>query len=98
MGRFAGGRSGRKVQSSLQIKDVVEKTGAFVIVLLVVALDILDFTLGTIIEAVLVTLSIGCVGVITYLGVLTSSNYFARDPGLVSLLVEHGNFQVWVSD
>ncbi len=60
----------------------LRKTGAFVIALLVVVFDILALALGTIIPAVPVALSIGCVGVITFVGMLTLSNYLSRDPGL----------------
>jgi len=60
----------------------LRKTGAFMIALLVAALDILALALGTIIPAVPVALSIGCVGVITFVGVLTLSNYLSRDPEL----------------
>ena len=58
------------------------KTGASVIALLVVALDILALALGTIIPTVPVALSIGCVGVITFVGVLMLSNYLSGDPEL----------------
>ena len=60
----------------------LRKTGAFVIALLVVALDILALALGTIIPTVPVALSIGCVGVITFVGVLVLSNYLSHDPEL----------------
>ena len=58
------------------------KTGTFVIAFLVVALDILALALGTVIPTAPVTLSIGCVGVITFVGVLVLSNYLSRDPEL----------------
>jgi cation transport ATPase len=58
------------------------KTGAFLIATLVVVLDILALALGTIIQAVPVALSLGCVGIITFVGVLTLSNYLSRDPAL----------------
>jgi len=58
------------------------KTGASVIALLVVALDILALALGTIIPTVPVALAIGCVGVITFVGVLMLSNYLSGDPEL----------------
>ncbi len=56
------------------------KTGTFVIALLIVVLDILALALGTIIDAVPISLSIGCVGIITFIGVLTLSNYLSGDP------------------
>ncbi len=60
----------------------LRKTGAFVIALLIVALDILALALATIIDAVPVALSIGCVGVITFVGMLTLTNYLSHDPEL----------------
>jgi len=60
----------------------LRKTGAFVIALLVVALDILALALGTIIPAVPIALAIGCIGIITFIGVLTLSNYLSHDPDL----------------
>jgi len=60
----------------------LRKTGAFIIALLVAAFDILALALGTIISAVPIALSIACVGVITFVGVLTLSNYLSRDPEL----------------
>jgi cobalamin synthase len=59
-----------------------KKTGAFIIALLIVVLNILALALGTIIGAVPISLSIGCVGVITFIGVLTLSNYLSSDPEL----------------
>ena len=56
------------------------KTGTFVIALLIVVLDILALALGTIIDAVPISLSIGCVGIITFIGVLTLSNYLSGNP------------------
>ena len=58
------------------------KKGAFGIATLIIALDILALALGTIIDAIPVALSIGSVGIITFIGVLTLSNYLSRDPGL----------------
>ena len=59
-----------------------KKMGAFGIALSIVALDILVLTLGTIIDIIPIALSIGCVGIITFVGVLTLSNYLSRDPEL----------------
>jgi len=71
------------------MKQVEEKTkwekrkaGATVIALLVVALDILALALGTITDAVPIALSIGCIGVITFVGVLLLTNYLSHDPEL----------------
>ena len=71
------------------MKKVEEKTnwekrkvGATVIALLVVALDILALALGTITDAVPIALSIGCIGVITFIGVLLLTNYLSHDPEL----------------
>ena len=60
----------------------LRKTGAFVIAFLIVALDILALALGTINGIIPVALSVGCVGVITFVGVLALSNYLSRDPEL----------------
>lgn len=56
--------------------------GAFLIALLVVVLDILALALGTIVTEIPVALSLACVGVITFIGVLLLSNYLSRDPSL----------------
>jgi len=58
------------------------KTGATVIALLVVALDILALALVTITDAIPIALSIGCIGIITFVGVLLLTNYLSQDPEL----------------
>jgi len=58
------------------------KIGAFGIASLIIALDILALALGTIIATVPIALSIGCVGIITFIGVLILTNYLSRDPDL----------------
>jgi hypothetical protein len=55
------------------------KTGVTVIALLVVALDILALSLGTLIDAVPIALSIGCIGIITFVGVLMLTNYLSHN-------------------
>lgn len=57
------------------------KTGVTVIALLVVALDILALALGTLIDAVPIALSLGCIGIITFVGVLMLTNYLSHDLG-----------------
>ena len=80
MERPQGGKE--KEHDEIERRWKLRKTGAFVIALLVVALDILALALGTIVDTVPIALSIGCVGVITFVGVLTLSNYLSRDPEL----------------
>lgn len=58
------------------------KKGAFAIAFVIVALDILALALGAIVDTVPVALAIGCVGIITFVGILTLSNYLSQDPNL----------------
>jgi len=76
------GESQEKEPDEMERRWMERKKGAFTIALTVAALDILVIALGTIIDAVPPALSIGCVGVITFIGVLSLSNYLSRDPGL----------------
>ena len=71
-----------KEETETELRWKRRKTGASIIALFVVVLDILALALGTIIAAVPVALSVGCVGVITFVGVLTLSNYLSCDPEL----------------
>ena len=82
------------------------KTGASVIAAFIVILDILALTLGLIIATAPVALSLGCVGVITFVGMLTLSNYLSHDPALskgemrkaiaASLILVYLNFLAFV--
>lgn len=74
-------QGGEREYNETEKRWKLRKTGAFVIALLVVVFDILALALGTI-NIVPIALSIGCVGVITFVGMLTLSNYLSRDPGL----------------
>jgi len=58
------------------------KKGAFGISFLIITFDILALALGTIIATVPITLSIGCIGIVTFIGVLALSNYLSQDPEL----------------
>lgn len=72
----------QKDNNTIEQRWKERKKGAFIIALVVTALDILALALGTTIDAVPVALSIGCVGIITFVGMLTVSNYLSRDPAL----------------
>jgi uncharacterized protein YneF (UPF0154 family) len=80
MVRTHGGEEGGNNETEKLWK--LRKTGAFVIALFVVVLDIVALALGTIWSVVPVALSVGCVGVITFVGILTLSNYLSHDPEL----------------
>jgi len=58
------------------------KTGGFLIALFTLVLNIVALALGTIIPIIPIALSIGCVGIITFIGVLTFANYLSHDPDL----------------
>jgi uncharacterized membrane protein YcaP (DUF421 family) len=58
------------------------KMGAFLIAAVIVILDICVIALGTIMDEVPVTLTIGCVGVITFIGTLVFTNYLSGDAEL----------------
>lgn len=77
----SGGEKKTEINATEQ-RWKLRNTGASVIALFVVVLDILALALGTVIPTVPVALSIGCVGFITFVGVLMLSNYLSRDPGL----------------
>ena len=55
---------------------------AYLVALAIVILDVLAVALGTIVEAVPMAFSIGCVGIVTFIGTLTLSNYLSDDPNL----------------
>ena len=73
---------GERKYNEMEKRWNVRKGGAFGIASLIVVLDILALALGTIMGAVPIAFSIGCVGVITFVGILTLSNYLSRDPEL----------------
>ena len=55
---------------------------AYLVALAIVILDVLAVALGTILEAVPMAFSIGCVGIVTFIGTLTLSNYLSDVPNL----------------
>ena len=58
------------------------KVGVTVIAFLVVVLDVLALALGTLTDTVPIALSLGCIGIITFIGVLMLTNYLSHDLAL----------------
>ena len=80
MARSRGGEEGENNEKEKQWK--LRGTVTLLMALAIVVLDIVVLALGTIWSAVPIAFSTGCVGVITFIGVLMLSNYLSHDPEL----------------